>query len=158
LEHGITFTSATTKTLTPLFNQALEEFLVKIITATLTTITRSDTQYESIQPPANQLAAPTSIFQAKPANIAKATISVMSLATTFYITPSLISFPSPAVLRVFMQEFQWLPDESDTPSKEKDKGHRDLPLGAKPLADYYRLVRASRSGGPISLQEYPVFQ
>lgn len=154
MEQGVTFSATTTRTLTPLFNQALEEFLIKIITTTLTTITRSDTQYESIQAPANRPPVPIGVFQSKPVNSTKATISVMSLATTFYVTPSLVSFPSPAILRVFMQEFQWLQDESES----SNKGQKELNLSAKPLADYYRLVRASRSGGPVSLQEYSAFQ
>jgi hypothetical protein len=150
IEHGLQLNHATTRTFIRLFNQALEEFLVKIVTTTLTTITRSDSQYESIQLPGNT--ATTNFFSAKNQN-EKVTISTMSLATTFYITPSLLSFPSPAVLRVMMQDFQWSKEEEELQSKGQKYN-----LGAKPMADYVRLLRASRSGGPLMIQEYGNFQ
>jgi predicted NAD/FAD-dependent oxidoreductase len=151
IEHGLQLNHATTRTFIRLFNQALEEFLVKIITTTLTTITRSDSQYESIQLPGN-MTTTTNFFSAKSQN-EKVTISAMSLATTFYITPSLLSFPSPAVLRVMMQDFQWSKEEEESQSKGQKYN-----LGAKPMADYVRLLRASRSGGPPMIQEYGNFQ
>jgi hypothetical protein len=151
IEHGLQLNHATTRTFIRLFNQALEEFLVKIVTTTLTTITRSDSQYESIQLPGNA-ATTTNFFSAKNQN-EKVTISAMSLATTFYITPSLLSFPSPAVLRVMMQDFQWSKEEEELQSKGQKYN-----LGAKPMADYVRLLRASRSGGPLMIQEYGNFQ
>lgn len=150
-ENGLQLNQATTRTFTRLFNQALEEFLVKVIMTTLTTITRSDSQYESIQLPGTAPAA-SSFLAAKNQN-EKVTMSVMSLATTFYITPSLLSFPSPAVLRVMMQDFQWSKEEEESQSKAQR-----FNLGAKPMADYIRLLRVSRSGGPMMLQEYGNFQ
>jgi len=151
IEHGLQLNPATTRTFTKLFNQALEEFLIKIITTTLTTITRSDSQYESIQLPRNTM--PANSFYAAKSQAEKPEISVMSLATTFYITPSLLSFPSPAVLRVMMQDFHWSKEEEESQSKAQR-----FNLGAKPMADYIRLLRASRSGGPTMLQEYGNFQ
>jgi len=150
-EHGLQLNLATTRTFTKLFNQALEEFLVKIITTTLTTITRSYSPYESTQLPRN-MSVDTSFFAAKNQN-ERATISVMSLATTFYITPSLLSFPSPAVLRVMVQDFHWSKEEEESQPKTQRRN-----LSAKPMADYIRLLRASRSGGPSTLQEYGNFQ
>lgn len=154
MEHGLTLNPNTTRTFAKLFSQALEEFLTKIVTATLTTITRSESQYESIQAPAN-LAAPGIFFQAKNAN-SKVTISVMSLATTYYITPSIISFPSPAMLRVLMQDFQWPHENEDDDANPKRRGTHFL--GARAIADYYRLARVSRSGGRSILSEYPSMQ
>jgi hypothetical protein len=150
-EHGLQLKPTSSRTFTRLFNQALEDFLIKLITSTLTTITRSDSQYESIQPPSHPMDSDP--FSSKHNNN-KVTISVVSLVTTVYITPSIISFPSPALLRAMMQDFQWPKEEDEV----QPKAQKDLNLGAKPLADYYRLVRASRSGGPVLLQEYPTFQ
>lgn len=133
-----------------LFNQALEEFMIKLVTATLTTITRSDTNYDSIQAPVNS--TESSSFNATTGN--KTIISVMSIATTMYITPSLITFPSPALLRVYMREFQWpLVSEAEA-HRALVKGPKELNLSGTPFADYYRLLRATRSGGPVLLQDY----
>lgn len=81
-------------------------------------------------------------------------LSSMALATTLYITPSLLSFPSPAVLRVMMQDFQWSKEDEEE-SQSKGQWYN---LNAKPMADYVRLLRASRSGGPVMLREYGNFQ
>ncbi|KAG8796817.1 hypothetical protein FRB91_011540 [Serendipita sp. 411] len=153
MEHGLTINPSTSRTFARLFNQALEDFLVKIITATLTTITRSDSRYESIQAPA--IVEEQSSFMTAKNSSKKVTISIMSLATTLHITPSLLPFPSPSVLKVMMREFKW-PDENDDTAS--NKGQKGLILSAKPLSDYYRLFRAARSGGPIILSEYATFQ
>ncbi|KAG8836102.1 hypothetical protein FRC17_010035 [Serendipita sp. 399] len=153
MEHGLTINPSTSRTFARFFNQALEDFLIKIITATLTTITRSDSRYESIQAPA--IVEEQSSFQTAKNLGKKVTISIMSLATTFHITPSILPFPSPSVLKVMMREFKW-PDENE--SATSSKGQKGLILSAKPLSDYYRLFRAARSGGPIILSEYATFQ
>lgn len=153
-EYNLGINPNTSRSFARLFNQALEDFLIKVITATLTTITRSDSQYESIQPPAT-VEAQSSFLSAKNSGI-KVTMSVMSLLTTIHITPSILPFPSPAVLKVMMREFKW-PDEPQE-TAVVNKGQKGLPLSAKPLSDYYRLFRAARSGGPLILSDYCAFQ
>ncbi|CAG8759045.1 14579_t:CDS:2, partial [Acaulospora colombiana] len=116
-EHGLQLKPSSSRTFTRLFNQALEDILVKIITSTLTTITRSDSQYESIQPPARPMDSDP--FSSRHNN---------------------------------NKDFQWPKEEEEVQPKGQ------INLSAKPIADYYRLVRASRSGGPVLLQEFPTFQ
>lgn len=146
--HGLQlpqFTSHTTFGI--LFNTALEEFLTNIIRETFTTVTASD-MYDSVRPQ----------YPSKPQHIKgrhRVVVRPPDLATTLYLMPNLVPYHSPAVQRLTMSSFVWPDEELEDEGEVKDqKEKKHMYLNNTSAADFYRLMRASRSGTSEVLQDF----
>jgi hypothetical protein len=146
--HGLQLPQATSHTTFGiLFNTALEEFLTNIIRETFTTVTASDT-YDSVRP----------LNPSKPQYIKgrhRVVVRPPDLATTLYLTPNLVPYHSPAVQKLMMSNFVWSDEELEDEAEGKDqKEKKHMYLNNSSFADFYRLMRASRSGTSEVWQDF----
>lgn len=149
-QHNLSFPGSTSRPFVGLFLTALEEYLTNIIRQSITTVTSSE-RYDSIQLDAERHPQQNG-FRPAP----KPIITLPALATTILVTPSLVPYASPAVQRLLTVESHMPIEEAeDDPTSKKPKNNATpVHLNASPLADFYRLLRVSRSGGSRTLEDF----
>jgi hypothetical protein len=146
--HGLQLPQASSHTtFGVLFNTALEEFLTNIIRETFTTVTASD-MYDSVRP----------LNPSKPQHTKgrhRVVVRPPDIATTLHLMPNLVPYHSPAAQRLLMSNFVWPDEEPEDEAEVKDqKEKKHMYLTNSSAADFYRLMRASRSGTSEVLHDF----